>query len=138
MFDYIVYRIFEYFNRKDKTLAVLRTINFIALLQGTFLVPLFIVVNIFTRINPQIFGADNRVKYYVGIPIAIILLAINNYIYKKKLKGEGLQRLRRKYHKENYTFSVWWIFLAPVFFVFIIPMIYGAINGTIHFPLFEK
>lgn len=138
MFDYIGYRVFEYFYRKDETFAVSRTINFLALLQGTFIVPLFIVINLFTRIDPQIFGENNRIKYYLGIPLAIILIAINSYVFKNKLKGESLKTLQEKYHKECYSFSIWWIFLAPIFFVLIFPIIYGAVNGTIHFPFLEK
>jgi hypothetical protein len=134
MFDYLGYRVFEYFNKKDETFAVSRSINFLALLQGTLIVPLFIIVNLFTQIDPQIFGVNNRIKYSIGIPLAIILIVINSHIFKKKLKGEGLKTLQEKYHKESYSFSVWWIFLAPIFFVFIFPMVYGAINGAIRFP----
>ena len=138
MFDYIGYRVFEYFNKKDKGFAVLNTINFLALLQGTSIVPLFIVINLFTRIDPQVFGENNKMKYYIGIPFYIILITLNSYIFKKKLKGERLKALQNKYHRERYPFSIWWIFLAPIFFVFIIPIIYGALNGTIHFPFLEK
>jgi len=138
MFDYIGYRVFEYFNKKDEAFAASRTINFLALLQGSLIVPLFMIVNLFTRIDPQIFGENNRIKYYIGIPLAIILIAINSYVFKNKLKGERLKTMQEKYHKESYLFSVWWIFLAPVFFVLILPIIYGAINGTIHFPFLEK
>lgn len=138
MFDYIGYRVFEYFNKKDETFAVSRTINFLALLQGSLIVPLFMIVNLFTRIDPQIFGENHRIKYYIGIPLTIVLIAINSYIFKNKLKGERLKALQEMYQKESYFFSVWWIFLAPVFFVFIFPIIYGTINGTIHFPFIEK
>lgn len=138
MFDYIGYRVFDYFNKKDEAFAVSRTINFLTLLQGTLIVPLFMIVNLLTQIDPQIFGVNNRFKYYIGIPLAIILIVINSYVFKKKLKGEGLMTLREKYYKESYSFSVWWIFLAPILFVFIFPIIYGAINGTIHFPFLEK
>lgn len=138
MFDYIGYRVFEYFNKKDEAFAVSRTINFLALLQGSLIVPLFMIVNLFTQIDPQIFGVNNRIKYFIGIPLAIILILINSYIFNKKLKGDGLKTLQEKYHKENYSFSVWWIFLSLILFVFLLPIIYGAINGTIHFPFLEK
>jgi hypothetical protein len=138
MFDYIGYRVFEYFNKKDKAFTVLNTINFLVVLQGSLIVPLFIFVNLFMRIDPQVFGENNRMKYYIGIPLYIILIAINSYIFKKKLKGEGLKKLKEKYHKERYSLSIWWIFLSPIFFLFIIPIILGAINGTLHFPFLEK
>jgi hypothetical protein len=138
IFDYIGYRIFEYFNQKDKTLSISKTINFLALLQGSLIVPLFILINLFTRVDPQIFGLDNRIKYYIGILLALILILVNHYIFKKKLNSEGLKVLHEKYHKEKYAFSVWFIFLAPAFFVFICPLIYGILNGTIYFPFLMK
>lgn len=138
MINYIGYRVFEYFNKKDKTLAVSRTINFLALLQGSLIVPLFIVFNLFNRTDSQVFCANNQIKYYIGIPLALLLIAINNFIFKKKLKGEGLKLLQEKYHKETYFFSIWWIFVMPILFIFIFPIIYGAMNGTIQFPFLEK
>lgn len=137
MFDYIGYKVFEYFNTKDESFAVSRTINFLALFQGSFIVPLFVIASILTQIDPQIFGGDNRVKYFIGISFAVTLMIINTYIFKRKLKGDGLRVWQKKYHKENYFFSVWWIFFSPIFFIFIFPIIFGVINGTIHFPFLE-
>lgn len=133
MFNYIAYRIFTYFNRTDSALAVSKTINFLALFQFSLLVPLFIIINIFTELNPQMFGEDNRVKYYIGIPLAIIFIAINNYLFKKKLRDdESLQKLKERYHQDRYSINIWFIFLAPLFFVLICPILYGLFNGTLH------
>ena len=130
-FNYIAYRVFEYFNRKDEALAVSRTIDFLALFQGALIIPLFIIVNLFTKINPQVFGVDNRIKYYIGIPLAVFLILLNSFLYKKKLKGDSLQQLKEKYHKDRYKLNIWFIFLAPVIFVLILPILYGVFNGTL-------
>jgi hypothetical protein len=138
IFDYIAFRVFEYFIQKDEALAISRTINFLVLFQCSLIVPLFIIVHMFTQIDPQIFGVDNRIKYYIGIPLALILIALNTFFYKNKLTGESLKNLLNKYHKEKYSLSIWIIFLSPVVFVFFCPIIYGAINGTLHFPFLER
>jgi len=131
MFNYIAFRVFKYFNHTDSELAVSKTINFLALFQISLLVPLFIIINIFTDFNPQIFGDDNKIKYYIGIPLAIIFISVNNYVFKKKLKANGLQRLKEKYQKDTYDINIWFIFLAPVIFALIFPILYGLFNGTL-------
>lgn len=138
IFDYIGYRVFEYFNRKDETHSLSRTISFLSILQITLLVPLFLIINSVTKIDLQEIGDYNRFKYYLGIAFACALILFNTYFFRKKFKGENLKILQDKYYKEHYPFSIWWIFLAPIFFIFIIPIIYGVLNGSIHFPFLEK
>jgi len=138
MFNYIVYRVFEYFNKKENATAMSKTINFLALFQGTLIVPVFMSINLFTKIDPQIFGENTRIKYYIGIPLAAVLIIVNTIFFKRKLKGEQLKVLEDKYHKERYILPTWIIFATPIIFVFILPIIYGVLNGTISFPFLEK
>ena len=132
MFNYIAYRVYEYFKGKDNELALTRTINFLALFQGTLIIPLFILINIIIDIDPQKFGENPRIKYFIGIPLAFILIMLNNQLFKRKLEGEKLKEMENKYHKKKYKLPIWMIFISPVLFVFICPMLYGLINGTIH------
>jgi len=138
LFNYTLYRVFDYFEKHDEKTAISKTINFMSLLQGTLIVPLFILINTFIDIEPKVFGTDNRIKYFIGIPLAIILIAINNFTIKKKLKGDALNGLRDRFYKEKYSINVWLIFLLPVFFVFVCPILFGVFNGTISFPFLEK
>lgn len=138
MFNYIAYRVFEHFHKRESESAVSKTINFLALFQGTLIVPVFMAINLFTKIDPQVFGQDNRIKYYIGIPLAVILIIINTIFFKRKLKGEQLKVLEDKYYKERYLLPTWIIFAAPIIFVFVLPIAYGALNGTISFPFLEK
>lgn len=138
MFDWIFYRTFEYFSKKDKSMAISNTVNFMVLFQASLLIPVFLIINLLAKIEPLVIGVDTRIKYYIGIPLAVILIIYNSYLHKRKLNSEKLTVLKNKYHKERYRVSVWIIFLIPFFFVFICPIIYGIINGTLSFPFFEK
>jgi amino acid permease len=138
MFDWVIYRTFEHFNKKDVSMAISNTVNFMVLLQASLLVPLMLIINSLAKVEPQMLGVNNRIKYYIGVPLAIILIILNSYWIKRKLKSEKLNDLRNKFQKEKYKVPIWVIFSIPVLFVFICPIIYGMINGTLSFPFLEK
>src|SRR5690554_6409758 len=138
MFKAIGYRVYEYFEKKERETAVSNTINFLSLLQGTLIVPVLMAINLFIKIDPQILGVDSRIKYYIGIPLAVLLIFVNTILFKKNLKGEALNNLKIRYEKERYLLPIWVIFSAPVVFVFVFPIVYGVINGTISFPFLEN
>ncbi len=119
-------------------MAISNTINFMVILQASLLVPLILILNMFTKLDPQMLGGDNNVKYYIGVPLAIILIILNSYLIKRKLRSENLNDLKIKFQKEKHKVPIWIIFLFPVFFVFICPIIYGIISGTLSFPFLDK
>jgi len=133
MFNYLTYRVFEYFDKKDKSVAITRTVGFMVLFQISLLMPLFIIVNIVFKFDIQAFGPDFNAKYYIGVPLAVFLLILNSLFFRKKLKGESLRKLYAKYHRDRYFIPIFFIFSVPVILVFMLPIIYGALNGTLHF-----
>lgn len=140
VFNYIIFRVFEYFSRKNKAFSFANTINFITLFQFSLLVPLFLFLNIFVEIDLKMFFGtlDNRLKYLIGIPLVLLIIFINSFYIRKKLKGDYLEKLQQRFHKDKYTVNIWVILLAPILFVFICPILFGAFNGTISFPFLEK
>ena len=130
LFDYLIYRLFIYFNSKDSEHAVSNTINFMIILEASLIVPLFIILNAITTIKIE----NSNMKYYIGIPIAVILFIINTKFIKSKLQNEGL---KNKFSENKNWIPIWLIFIIPIIFVFVIPIIYGALNGTLRFPIFE-
>lgn len=139
IFDYIVFRVFEYFQQKKDSIAILKSINFLVLFQASLLMLIFLIINSFFHFDPQrLFGIDDNIKYYIGVPLAVFLIILNNILYRKKLKGVKLKELYDKYHKEKYKIPIWVIFSSPVFFGVFCPIIYGALNGTLHSPILEK
>lgn len=131
MLNYIIYRVFSYFNESDKSLSRFKTIGFLTLFQISLMVPMFILINIFIRIEPQLLIKSNVYKYFIGI-VLILLMSINGVLFAGKLKEESLVAIREKYYRDKYVIPIWIILVAPVFFVFVCPIIYGIINGTIH------
>ena len=138
LFDCIVFRVFEYFNNKQSHYAKDNSVNFIVIFQATMLVPLFLFFSLFIEFDPHIFGDDDSVKYYIGIPLAIALLYYNGRVYKKKLNDERLEEMRKNYQKDKYKIPIWVIFIIPLIFIIVCPILYGVISGTLRFPLFEK
>ena len=136
MVNYIVFRVYEFFSRKTLDQAMNKTISFISLLQISLLVPMFIP---FMKMSFFLENKlDGRSKYIFAIIVGLTLVFLNRIWIKKKLSGNRLKEIERKYKKEKYTLPIWMIFILPVLFVFGTPIIYGAINGTLSFPIFEK
>ena len=101
MFDWVIYRTFEHFNKRDASMAISNTVNFMVLLQASLLVPLILIINLFTKVEPQMLGLDNRIEYYIGVPLAIILIILNSYWIKRKLKSEKLNDLEQNFKEKN-------------------------------------
>ena len=129
-FEYIIYIVFDYFDKKDSKLARIHTINFLVLLEASAVVPLFIIFNLIFRISESPKNPNDNLKYYIGIPLALGLMILNTIVLKRKLTRGKLQDFKSKIEIKNKKL-VWLIFITPVIFVFVIPIIYGALNGTL-------
>lgn len=129
--NYIAFRVFEFFDKKDNQVSLFRTISFLTLFQISFILPLFLIINLFYEINLNKIFSFEEFIYFLILPLGAILALINTSIYKIKLKGESLNRLKEKYHEERYAIPIWVIFITPIICVFFIPIIYGALNGTL-------
>lgn len=137
MIDSIIFRIYDYFEQKDQTSATQNSIYFIAILLGSLIVPIFMIANLILDFYVAPTSPDPRMKYYIGFPLALICYILSRSIIKRRLTKEKVEELRKKYSKIKYRLSIWVIFMIPVFNVFIVPIFYGLLNGTLRFPLFE-
>ena len=133
MFNYITYRVFNHFKKRDnEESAAFSTILFLGIFQVSLLMPVFIIVNLFFEIDlKEILGEDENIKYYIGIPMMGLSYVISNSIFKKKIKGQQYEELKKKYHKDKYIIPIVVIILSPFFFTLVVPIIYGALNGTL-------
>lgn len=134
-FEHLAFRVFQYFEQRDATLAKTRAISFLAILQGSFFIPLFMVSKLIFHFEAVTIGHNDNFKYYFGIPAALMLWWLNSYYFRNRFNEAGIRALKEKYQQTEYSFSIWWIFLMPVLFTFVIPLIFAILNGTIEFPL---
>lgn len=132
IFDYIVFRVYEYFVRKKREDALSKSIQFLIYFQISSLIPIFLPVKLIMKIDLHKYVDWNNHKFLIAIPITSLLILLNNR-YKKKLEGGKLKVLQEKYHKEKYKLPLWVIFFSPIFFLLICPILYGALNGTLRF-----
>jgi len=122
--------VFEYFDKKDSKLARTRTVNFMVLLEVSTLMPLFIIVNSIFRFYQTPENPNADLKYLIGIPLGALLIIANGILLKNKLTKESLKEFKYRFSTYN-KFILWLIFITPIVFVFVIPIIYGTLNGTL-------
>ena len=135
MFNYLTYRVFRYFDNKGSEKAIARTINFLVVLEGSLIVPIFVTLAYWEQLGRDMFSDDNKVKCFIGIALFELIILIHSTIIKRKLQGKQLSLLKEKYHKEKYSLPVWVIFAVPIFFVFIFPLV---LNGDVSFQFIER
>ena len=133
----IIFKTYFYFHKKDKSLAITRTLGFITLLEASLMVPLFAIINGISLIYKTPAEPDSKMKYYIGIPLYLILTFLNNRFIKSKLKELDIPKLYDDYLVDGRIKNIWLIFILPIIFVFLTPITHGSINGTLRFPAFE-
>ncbi len=134
--NYIIFRVYSYFKSKENGRD--KTTNFLAMLAGSLLYLLFFIVNGLTKIYVNSDYPNPRMKYYIGIPIAIILLKLSQIVISRKFNNNGFVKLEEKYKGRKNFMPIWVIFIAPILIIVGVPIIYGFINGTLRFPLLDK
>jgi len=137
LFEYILFRVFEYLQLKDKNFAIVNTINFIVILQAAVLFFVFIIVQALLNFTLDSYDINDRTLLIVVLSFGVMSIIVNTYFIKPILRGEKLLILQKKFHKKKYKFNIWVIFLFPVFCVFVLPIIIGLLKGTLNFPLFN-
>ncbi len=135
MYNYIAYRVYEYFELiNGKNIGLFNTKAFLTILQISLLVTLFVIFEAFFHINPkEIIGNNENLIYYIAILIVVILYYFNVILLNKRFEGANFQMIRLKYNKSKYKIPIGLILLSPAFFLFGVPIIYGALNGTLRF-----
>jgi hypothetical protein len=138
VYFYIVYRVHEYFHKRNPIRSDQNTILFMSMFTGSLFLPVLFYLRSFVlypeNSNPSSYG----LRRIFGLIAAIVLYFINNLLIRKKLQGEQLQILKGKYYRGKYIIPIWLIFIFPVILCFGPPIIYGLINGTLQSPLLDK
>lgn len=137
MIDNLLFRIFHFFYKRDPQLAYGRTSNFMAIFLISFIVPIFFILKFVIGFNISLKSSNMHIRYLIGVA-SIMIMFLCNRIVKVKLKRDRIEELKNQYKIQKYRVSIWLIFLMPIFNLFICPIIYALLIGTIRFPLFNK
>ena len=126
MFDYIFYRLYVLYNKKEKGSAPISSaavfLSFLQILTAFFI---YMVVNISLRGKidiKQLLINDDSIK--LGLVIVAILLDVFNYFFYKNRIGLLLEKYRNS--PLNRKFKVWMLYLIGTA-LFLFPFLYGAL-----------
>jgi len=131
LIDYIFYRVFQYFDKKNPSMTKSNSVNFMVLFEASLIVPIFMIFNGIFHFFSSPENPNLRMKYFIGIPLAVILIIGNTFYFKRKLTKTGIEKLRTKFYGKENLIPIWIIFIAPIIFVFVLPILYGWINGSL-------
>jgi len=115
--DYIFYRIYLYYKKKDD-LPILTGILFLQVLKVSILFLMGSIVNILTHglISTQNESLKKEM-YWVFVAIVLITLFIIDIIrYGRRKFVQEIER-RFQYNKKNKKVKLWQIFLLPILFL---------------------
>jgi len=101
------------------------------LFEASLIVPIFMIFNGIFHFFSSPENPNLRMKYFIGIPLAVILIIGNTFYFKRKLTKTGIEKLRTKFYGKENLIPIWIIFIAPIIFVFVLPILYGWINGSL-------
>jgi len=126
MFDYIFYRLYSFYDRKEKGITPISTAAmYLSFLQILMVFFLYMVVNI--SLNGKIALKElpiNDAYLKIGIVVFALLLNVFNYvIYKKKHKAL-IEKFRN--HPLNKKFKVWMFYIVGAG-LFLLPFLYRAV-----------
>src|SRR5690554_6440188 len=133
MLNYIAFRVFESFDKKDDSFVLkkTRTLGFLLLAEVSLFIPLLMIVNLFYHLDPKELFEEASFRYAWGF-VAVILYVVNLLFFNSNFKeSEKYSILYHRFHKDRYLLKTWMIFSTPIINVFLIPIVYGALNGTL-------
>jgi len=126
MFDYIFYRLYSFYDKKEKGSTPISTAAmYLSFLQILLVFFLYMIVNISLRgeIAPKELLIDSTYLKIGLVVFALLLNLFNNIIYKRKHKVL-IDRFRN--HPMNRRFKVWMLYFLGAS-LFLLPFLYRAI-----------
>ena len=126
MFDYIFYRLYSFYDKKEKGVTPISpAAMYLSFLQILMVFFLYMVVNI--SLNGKIALKElpiNDTYLKIGIVVFALLLDVFNYvIYKRKYKAL-IGKFRN--HPLNKKFKVWMLYIVGAG-LFLLPFLYRAV-----------
>lgn len=127
IFDYIFFRTYDFYKKRHSDIPIDRGIQLLSIIQGLLILDTFMVVDFFEDIiNRKVIN-----KYILGLPVAIVILVVNEIRYKRMGKRNQFIPLYERWGNENPTIRKRKgivIVILPVFLLFGVPLILWAIK----------
>src|SRR5690606_26527387 len=127
IFDYIFFRTYDFYKKRHSDIPIDRGIQLLSIIQGLLILDTFMVVDFFEDIiNRKVIN-----KYILGLPVAIVILVVNEIRYKRMGKRNQFIPLYERWGNENPTNRKRKgivIVILPVFLLFGVPLILWTIK----------
>lgn len=127
IFDYIFFRTYDFYKKRHSDIPIDRGIQLLSIIQGLLILDTFMVVDFFEDIiNRKVIN-----KYILGLPVAIVILVVNEIRYKRMGKRNQFIPLYERWGNENPTIRKRKgivIVILPVFLLFGVPLILWTIK----------
>jgi len=122
VFDYIFFRTYDFYKRRNSDIPIDRGIQLLSIIQGVLLMDIIMIVDFFESIiNREVVN-----KYILGVPVAISILIINEIRYKRIGKKNQFASFYERWDSEDKNLRKRKgiiIVLLPVFLLFGIPLL---------------
>ena len=122
MFDYIFFRTYDFYKRRNSDIPIDRGIQLLSIIQGVLLMDIIMILDFFENIiNREVVN-----KYILGVPVAISILIINEIRYKRIGKKNQFASFYKRWDSEDKNLRKRKgiiIVLLPVFLLFGIPLL---------------
>ena len=122
MFDYIFFRTYDFYKRRNSDIPIDRGIQLLSIIQGVLFMDIIMIVDFFENIiNREVVN-----KYILGVPVAISILIINEIRYKRIEKKNQFTSFYERWDSEDKNLRKRKgiiIVLLPVFLLFGIPLL---------------
>ena len=127
IFDYIFFRTYDFYKKRHSDIPIDRGIQLLYIIQCLLILDTFMVVDFFEDIiNRKVIN-----KYILGLPVAIVILVVNEIRYKRMGKRNQFIPLYERWGNENPTIRKRKgivIVILPVFLLFGVPLILWTIK----------
>jgi len=127
IFDYIFFRTYDFYKKRHSDIPIDRGIQLLSIIQGLLILDTLMVVDFFEDIvNRKVVN-----KYILGLPVAIVILVVNEIRYKRMGKRNQFIPFYERWGNENPTIRKRKgivIVILPVFLLFGVPLILWTIK----------
>lgn len=118
-FDYVFYRIYSYYLKKNDDISILHALGFLWISQIIIIAVLFAIIDKVT--NGYMTASDSlKTQVYVGLGLIYIVILVFDLI--RYLNNKYYQSLLELYANSslNKKIGTWMIFIQPILLLFIV------------------